>query len=121
MGTLLVRDGVATLNAWAEGPIMDVGEATHVRSDRECPPGPGHRSVDDGRMTPRCSACKSGDVVPIVWGLPGTATFEEADAGKVHLGGCVVSGASPEWHCHACGNDFRSERAPTPATPAPSR
>jgi hypothetical protein len=72
-------------------------------------------------MTPRCSACKSGDVVPIVWGLPGTATFEEADAGKVHLGGCVVSGASPEWHCHACGNDFRSERAPTPATPAPSR
>ena len=64
---------------------------------------PGRRSSD----APPCPTCASAaTVVPIAWGFPTPATFAEAEAGRAHLGGCVVTGADPDWHCKACGHDF---------------
>jgi hypothetical protein len=34
----------------------------------------------------------------------------EEEQGRVKLGGCVVSGDDPQWHCQACGMDFGSRR-----------
>jgi hypothetical protein len=51
-----------------------------------------------------CPACRSPRVARIQYGLP---TFspeleKDLDEGKVILGGCVMFGDDPEWHCMAC-------------------
>jgi rubrerythrin len=40
--------------------------------------------------------------VPIVYGMPTQETYEEAQAGKLSLGGCVLTGDDPEWACPRC-------------------
>ncbi|MBE1534691.1 hypothetical protein [Actinomadura algeriensis] len=54
---------------------------------------------------PACPHC-GGAPIPIVYGLPGSDLFEEAERGKVVLGGCVVWEGNPRWHCSACGHGF---------------
>ena len=56
---------------------------------------------------PTCPACTSADVIPIVYGSPSSAAGDEQSAGRLVLGGCVITGVEPRWHCKACGNDFR--------------
>jgi hypothetical protein len=55
---------------------------------------------------PACPACRSGDVVQILWGEPSPEAAEMAEAGRIALGGCVVTGDDPVWRCKACGRDF---------------
>ena len=50
----------------------------------------------------KCPRCKSAKVVTIVYGLPGMEAFEEAQAGKVVLGGCDVTDDDPSWQCLDC-------------------
>ena len=54
-----------------------------------------------------CPRCGSAGVVPIVYGLPGEKLIEGSVAGEVELGGCCVGPRDPEFHCKACGNDWR--------------
>ncbi len=50
-------------------------------------------------------------MVPIVWGFPLPEDMESllaASARKeVRLGGCCIVEDPPEWHCNACGRDWR--------------
>ncbi len=51
-------------------------------------------------VCPRCRA--EIEPLPIVYGYPTHATFLEAEAGRVSLGGCMVGPESPEFECPEC-------------------
>jgi len=53
-----------------------------------------------------CPHCGSERVARIVYGLPAPDFFEHHDEEKVVLGGCVVTGSDPEWHCKECGEEW---------------
>lgn len=40
--------------------------------------------------------------VPIIYGFPTAALFEEAQAGRVKLGGCMIEAESPDYACPRC-------------------
>jgi len=51
-----------------------------------------------------CPACQHSIVpIPIVHGYPSPGLFEDAEAGRVQLGGCVVTDDDPKWACPDCG------------------
>lgn len=53
--------------------------------------------------TPRkCPECSS-KLVPIVFGMPNEQGIQEAEKGKIILGGCCVSFNDPTWGCAHCG------------------
>ena len=54
------------------------------------------------RKPRRCPFCGSDEVVPIVWGYPGPDLIPDLEAGKIVLGGCVVSDRDPSWFCNHC-------------------
>lgn len=41
-------------------------------------------------------------LIPIFWGYPTEAGFEEAELGELVLGGCAVSDVDPTFACAAC-------------------
>ena len=49
---------------------------------------------------PRCDA--EVEPVPILYGYPTPEAMQEADAGRIRLGGCMVGAESPEFVCPAC-------------------
>lgn len=56
--------------------------------------------------TPRkCPACRT-KLVRIVYGMPDEDLFEEAQQGKVLLGGCCISFNDPTWGCAHCGWEY---------------
>jgi hypothetical protein len=58
---------------------------------------------------PRCPACGSDKVVPIVYGYPPAHLFAEQEAGRIVLGGCVVTGHDPSWQCISCKAQISGE------------
>lgn len=52
------------------------------------------------RVCPACGATITP--IPIIYGMPGGDLFAESEAGRVQLGGCVVTGDDPEWACPEC-------------------
>jgi len=52
-----------------------------------------------------CPECKSGEVIPFLYGLPGknSGIMKEREEGKIALGGCIIYRNSPIWHCKKCG------------------
>ncbi len=58
-----------------------------------------------------CPRCGSQDVLPIVYGLPGPELTEESLAGKVALGGCVLSPEPPNHLCRNCRHRWRGDEA----------
>jgi len=57
------------------------------------------------RRLGRCVRCGSR-MTPIVYGYPGAKMWEDAEAGKVVIGGCVVQqGWSPTKVCRECGSE----------------
>lgn len=50
----------------------------------------------------QCINCGSKNTVPIIYGMPSSAALEEEQAGKVKLGGCVVSIDDPQYFCNDC-------------------
>jgi rubredoxin len=58
------------------------------------------------KKTRICPKCGLKVVIEIIYGLPSFEGFELAEAGKVILGGCVISEDSPRWHCKKCGHEF---------------
>jgi ADP-ribosyl-[dinitrogen reductase] hydrolase len=55
----------------------------------------------------RCPQCGSSGALPVAYGLPSPELFEEVEAGKVALGGCIISGDDPDWFCPRCGVRWR--------------
>ena len=53
-------------------------------------------------MTMKCPRCKSKEVIPFQYGLPGETMLKEAREGKIRLGGCVIFELSDDWHCKKC-------------------
>ena len=53
----------------------------------------------------RCPTCGHSPVASILWGLPvfSEKLEKDLDAGRMTLGGCIVSGDDPEWKCQKCG------------------
>jgi hypothetical protein len=68
------------------------------------------------RNEKRCPRCGAEDVVKIVYGLPTRVTMEDLYAGKVALGGCMISPDSPDYVCDSCGHEWRG---PGPMPPPP--
>jgi hypothetical protein len=44
--------------------------------------------------------------VPILYGLLTPEAEEDVKAGKVALGGCIVSGRDPAWRCKECRHEW---------------
>lgn len=67
------------------------------------------------KIAPMCPRCQSREVVRIGYGLPTPETVEPFLAAvyndAVIPGGCVTRDDSPEWHCHACGNEWPPAKA----------
>ena len=58
-----------------------------------------------------CPKCGSKNSVKIVYGMPNYELFLEAEAGKLKLGGCVISMGDPEYFCKDCGHEWNREQA----------
>lgn len=61
---------------------------------------------------PTCPKCGSKTIVPIMYGLPTEEAAEEAERGKIALGGCCISEDSPQWHCRDCEHEWGRLRDP---------
>lgn len=55
----------------------------------------------------KCSYCGSENVVEIVYGYPVNEVFEEAEAGKVIIGGCCFAPSSPNRVCKDCKKEWK--------------
>lgn len=58
----------------------------------------------------QCPTCGGDDVAKILYGfiIPDAELNEALKRGEVVLGGCCVTDHDPQWHCNACGAEFRS-------------
>lgn len=59
----------------------------------------------------KCPKCGSKTAVRIVYGMPTLNLFQEAEAGKVKIGGCIISEDAPEYFCKDCQNEWNREQA----------
>ena len=51
----------------------------------------------------QCPACKSKNVIPIKYGMPGTKMQDDAAIGKIKLGGCGIKDYDmKDRHCNDC-------------------
>ncbi len=58
-----------------------------------------------------CPNCESTNTCQIIYGMPDyTDKLEgELEAGRLHLGGCSVTGLDPNRHCNDCEIDFDTD------------
>ena len=59
----------------------------------------------------KCPKCGSKNLVKIVYGIPSYELFQEAEVGKVKLGGCVIIEGNPEYFCIDCEHEWNREQA----------
>ena len=70
----------------------------------------GSVGVQAGRVCPGCGEQNS---VPLVSGLPGFDDFQQAEAGGVALGGCLMPEDEAAFVCRSCDLAWGSESDPT--------
>ena len=59
---------------------------------------------------PKCPKCDSvSKVVRIKYGYPSFEMSEDAEKGKVKLGGCMATEEDPDWHCKKCEYEWNSK------------
>lgn len=69
------------------------------------------------RKGSRCTSCREGRLIPIVFGYPTNETVERYREGEVEIGGCVVRevfdeergefvSVDPQLSCSRCGGAF---------------
>lgn len=68
-------------------------------------------ALDMGINYKQCSKCGSKNSLRIIDGMPGPELFQEADAGKVKLGGCCIIEGAPEYFCNDCKYEWNREQA----------
>jgi hypothetical protein len=56
---------------------------------------------------PTCPKCNARAGIPILYGYPSPGMLEKSEAGKIELGGCIVTFDQPEWSCRACHHRWR--------------
>ena len=61
---------------------------------------------DKDRKWPGCPDCGSDDVATIVYGHPDVSIMDDAQEGRIKLGGCCVTEDDPEWHCWKCAREW---------------
>lgn len=61
------------------------------------------------RKPTNCPSCGSPRVAGILYGFPSDSAFQEAEAGRLVLGGCCVGADDPEWHCLECDADIHRD------------
>jgi len=59
----------------------------------------------------KCPQCGSNNSIKIVYGMPDYELFIQAEAGKLKLGGCVISLGSAEYFCKDCEHEWNREQA----------
>lgn len=59
----------------------------------------------------QCPKCGSKNSVKIVYGMPSHELFEEAQAGNVKLGGCVITEDNSDYCCKDCEHEWNKEQA----------
>ena len=52
-----------------------------------------------GNQRPACVGGHTNHLLPIVYGLPSKKAMARAKAGKIHLGGCLITGCDPRYYC----------------------
>ncbi|WP_246063388.1 hypothetical protein [Blastococcus colisei] len=60
-----------------------------------------------------CPRCGREDSIPLVYGLPGSDLFQQAERGRVGLGGCLVMDEQAAFVCRSCELEWGSESDPT--------
>lgn len=56
---------------------------------------------------PRCKACRSKNVIPIVYNREVTEELLAAqERGELMIGGAAIYGQTFNWHCKECGCEF---------------
>jgi hypothetical protein len=68
------------------------------------------------RKGSKCPTCKAGNLIPIIYGMPGRELMDQSGRGEIELGGCVVSqvfdpelgfiSGDPELSCPKCEGRF---------------
>ena len=53
-----------------------------------------------------CPECGSGDIIPILYGMPALSARKREEEGKLYLGGCCITEDDPKWHCKKCATQF---------------
>ena len=57
-----------------------------------------------------CPICNSENTVRIAYGYPGPEAVEDSNAGKIHLGGCIVDVFNQNnRHCNDCNHDWENK------------
>ena len=58
---------------------------------------------------PVCPKCNSTNVAEYLWGLPmlSDQLLRDIEEGRVILGGCIICGEDPKFHCNDCKYDWR--------------
>ena len=56
----------------------------------------------------KCPKCGNRNIAKYLWGMPAfTKQLEEdLEAGRVILGGCMITESDPKFHCNNCKKDF---------------
>lgn len=54
----------------------------------------------------RCPRCGSKNSVKIIYGMPSYELFQEAEVGKVKLGGCCITEGASEYFCKDCEHEW---------------
>ena len=68
------------------------------------------------RNCPKCGK----KLVPIIYGMPTSETFEAADRKEVFIGGCEIYPNMPKYHCYNCILDFdKTLKEPTESDNGP--
>lgn len=72
------------------------------------------------RKGSNCPTCKTGKLIPIIYGMPGRELMERSERGEVELGGCSVTevfdpergfiSGDPELYCPKCEGRFFRDR-----------
>ncbi|MDA8226311.1 MAG: hypothetical protein M0T74_01135 [Desulfitobacterium hafniense] len=59
----------------------------------------------------KCPKCGSTNSVHIVYGMPSNELYQEAQVGKVKLGGCLLDPSNPEYVCKDCEHEWNRVQA----------
>lgn len=54
---------------------------------------------------PKCPKCKS-KLIEIIYGRPDSKLIEQAKRDEIILGGCIINGEIPSYHCNQCQTDY---------------
>lgn len=56
----------------------------------------------------KCPNCNS-KLVEIIYGRPDSILMEKVRNKEVFLGGCIVSGSTPKYHCYECNKNYTKD------------